>query len=124
MQLHALVGGAAEVIGPEATLADAAQRMVDQTVGCLAVIDGRQMVGIVTEHDVVEAIAGGADPDESLISSWMTESPDTVPPNLSVREAATWLLETGYRHLPVMDEGELLGVVSIKDVLWALVQTE
>lgn len=124
MQLHALVGGAAEVIGPEATLAEAAERMVDQVVGCLAVIDGRHMVGIVTEHDVVEAIAGGADPDESLLSSWMTEAPDTVPPNLSVREAATWLLETGYRHLPVMDEGELLGVVSIKDVLWALVQTE
>lgn len=124
MQLHALVGGAAEVIGPEATLGEAAERMIDQNVGCLAVIDRREMVGIVTEHDVVEAVAGGADPDKSLISAWMTEAPDTVPPHLTVREAATWLLETGYRHLPVMDGGELLGVVSIKDVLWALVETE
>ena len=124
MQLDALVGGAAEVIGSEATLADAAERMMDRTVGCLAVVDGREIVGIITEHDIVAGIAGEADPDESTVVEWMTEAPDTVPPNLSVREAATWLLETGYRHLPVMDAGELLGVISIKDVLWALVETE
>jgi CBS domain-containing protein len=124
VQLHALVGGAAEVIGTEATIAEAAERMMDQTVGCLAVVEGRKVVGIITEHDIVSAIAGEADPDDALVADWMTESPDTVPPHLSVREAATWLLETGYRHLPVMDGGELLGVVSIKDVLWALFQTE
>ena len=124
MQLHALVGGAAEVIGAEATVGEAAERMMDRTVGCLAVVDGREIVGIITEHDVVRAIAEQADPEQTLVTEAMTESPDTVPANLSVREAATWLLETGYRHLPVMDGGELLGVVSIKDVLWALVQTE
>jgi len=124
VQLHALVGGAAEVIGAEATVGEAAERMVDQAVGCLAVVDGREIVGIITEHDVVRAIAGEADPELTLVTSVMTESPDTVPANLSVREAAAWLLETGYRHLPVMEGGELLGIVSIKDVLWALFQTE
>ncbi len=87
-------------------------------------VDGREVVGIITEHDIVRAIAEESDPEQTLVRSAMTESPDTVPANLSVREAASWLLETGYRHLPVMDGGELLGVVSIKDVLWALVQTE
>ncbi len=124
MQLSALVGGAAEVIGTEASLTEAAERMMDQKVGCLAVVEGRKVVGIITEHDLVAAVAEDVDPDGETVQSWMSESPDTVPPHLSVREAATWLLETGYRHLPVMEEGELLGVISIKDVLWALVQTE
>ena len=121
MKLEALVGGAAEVIGTEATLAEAAARMIDRKVGCLAVVEGREVVGILTEHDVVEAVAGDVRADEELVGDWMSEAPDTVPPHLTVREAATWLLETGYRHLPVMDGGELLGVISIKDVLWALV---
>ncbi|MFQ5554403.1 MAG: cyclic nucleotide-binding/CBS domain-containing protein [Acidimicrobiia bacterium] len=124
MKLQALVGGAAEVIGSEATLTEAAERMMDREVDCLAVVEGREVAGIVTEYDIVSAVAADVDPDEATVSVWMTESPDTVPPTLTVREAAIWLLETGYRHLPVMDEGELLGVISIKDVLWALVESE
>ena len=124
MKLQALVGGAAEVIGSEATLSQAADRMMDEDVDYLAVVEGRTVAGILTERDLVAALAEDADPAEQTVSAWMTGAPDTVPPNITVREAATWLLETGYRHLPVMDEGELLGVVSITDVLWALVETE
>ena len=124
MKLQALVGGAAEVIGTEATLSQAADRMMDEDVDCLAVVEGRSVAGILTERDLVAALAADADPAEQTVSAWMTDAPDTVPPNLTVREAATWLLETGYRHLPVMQGGELLGIVSITDVLWALVETE
>ena len=56
------------------------------------------------------------------MSDWMTESPDTFPPDMSVDEAVAWLMETGYRHLPVMGDGELLGIVGIRDLMWALAQ--
>jgi CBS domain-containing protein len=123
MRLEALVGGAAEVVGPEATLADAADRMVARSVDCLAVVDGRNLVGILTERDVVVAVGEGIDPQDELVSAWMSEAPDTFDPDVSVQEATEWLMQTGYRHLPVMAGGELLGVVSIRDLLWAT-QTE
>jgi CBS domain-containing protein len=122
MQLHSLVGGAAEIIGPEATLASAAAGMIDESVDCLAVVDGRNLVGILTERDLVIAICDGVDPEDEVVRDWMSEAPDTFAPDVMVREAAAWLLETGYRHLPVMAEGELLGIVSIRDLLWALAQ--
>ncbi len=123
MRLEALVGGAAEVVGPEATLAEAADRMVARSVDCLAVVDGRSLVGILTERDVVVAVGEGIDPQDELVSAWMSEAPDTFGPDVSVQEAIEWLMQTGYRHLPVMAGGELLGVVNIRDLLWAT-QTE
>ena len=52
----------------------------------------------------------------------MTPAPDTFSPDVDVEEAAAWLIETGYRHLPVMRDGELLGIASIRDLLWAMVE--
>lgn len=121
MKLGALVGGAASVIGPEATLGDAAEALVAESVGSLGVIEGRQLVGIITERDLVRALAAGVDPETELVSDWMADAPDTFSPDVDVEEAARWLLEVGYRHMPVMDEGELLGIVSIRDILWAIV---
>lgn len=120
MEIGALVGGSAEVVGTETTLADAAETMIEAGVGSLAVVDGRTLAGILTERDIVEAVADGADPDEAMVAEWMSESPDTVKPDADVEDAATWLLEMGYRHLPVMDGDELLGIVSIRDLLWAI----
>ena len=124
MRLEALVGGAAEVVGAETTLSMAASAMSEREVGALAVVDRRELVGIITERDIVEALSQDADPAVATVADWMTEAPDTFSPEVSVEEAAAWLLETGYRHLPVMAGGELLGVVSIRDILWAVTQTE
>jgi CBS domain-containing protein len=77
------------------------------------------VIGILTDRDVVRAVSEGADPADA-VTAWMTGSPDTVSPDVSVSEAADWLLETGYRHLPVTTGEELLGIVDIRDVLWAL----
>ena len=114
------MGGAAEVVGPEATLADAADRMVERSVDFLAVVDGRSLVGLITEHDIVVAVGDGADTENEIVSAWMSEAPDTFDPGVSVEEAADWLMNTGYEHLPVMAGGELLGVVTIRDLLWAI----
>ena len=124
MQLHGLVGGSAEVIGPDATLVEAAEWMVEREVGYLAVVGRRDLVGILTEHDLVRAMADDCDPELATVSDWMSEAPDTVPCDVSVREAATWLIEAGYHHLPVMEGGELLGIVTVKDLLWAMLDTQ
>jgi CBS domain-containing protein len=120
MKLGSLVGGSATVIGVEASVADAAETLVEDGVGSLGVVDGRRLVGIITERDVVRAVATGADPEDELVSQWMSDAPDTFSPDVDIEEAASWLLEVGYRHMPVMDEGELLGIVSIRDILWAI----
>jgi CBS domain-containing protein len=122
LQLQALVGGSAEVIGSEATLAEAARRMVEARVDCLVVVDKRNLVGIITEHDLVDAVSRDADLDDEAVSSWMSEAPDTVAPTVSVDEAVAWLLEAGYRHLPVVDGSEILGIVTVRDLLWALAE--
>ena len=124
MRLQALVGGTTEIIGAEASLRDAIDHMAAQEVDCLAVVDGRELAGIFTERDVVEAMAKGADLDASSVSEFMAEAPDVFAPSVPVAEAASWLLQTGYRHLPVMEEGELLGVVGVRDLLWALLPGE
>ena len=120
MKLGALVGGSATVIGSEATLGEAADALVQDGVGSLGVIVDRTLVGIITERDLVRAMAAGADPDAETVADWMAEAPDTFTPDIDVEEAARWLLEVGYRHMPVMADGELLGIVSIRDLLWAL----
>ncbi|MFV9671948.1 MAG: CBS domain-containing protein [Acidimicrobiia bacterium] len=119
MRVEALVSGESDVVGPETTLGDAAAVLISRSVGALAVVDGRRFVGIVTDRDLVRAISEGADIEEP-VSAWMTDGPDTVSPDVSVSEAADWLLETGYRHLPVALGDELLGIVDIRDVLWTL----
>ena len=124
MQLHGLVGGSAEVIGPEATLLEASDHMINAEVDYLGVVSRRELVGILTEHDIVQAVAEDADPGECIVGDWMSEAPDTMPSDVSVREAATWLIEAGYHHLPVMEGGELLGIVTVKDLLWAMLDTQ
>lgn len=124
MKLRALVGGSAEVTGPDTSLEDAARAMIAAGVGSLGVVDGPDLVGIITERDLIRATAEGALVG-GQVRDWMSPSPDTFSPEDDVSEAAQWLLETGYRHLPVMDDsGELLGIASIRDLLWAIIEGE
>jgi signal-transduction protein with cAMP-binding, CBS, and nucleotidyltransferase domain len=122
MKIRELVAGEALWIEPARALREAAQQMKATGVGSLAVeVDGA-LEGIITERDILSAAAAGADFDRSPVSEWMTDYPDFFDPEMGVEEAATWMLSTGYRHLPVVDEGTVIGVVSIKDVLWALTE--
>jgi len=122
VNLEALVGGGAEVVGPEATVREVAQAMVKTGVGSVGVVDGHALVGILTERDILRGVADDVDLDSSLAADFMTPAPDTFDPDVDVEEAAAWLIETGYRHLPVMRDGELLGITSIRDLLWAMVE--
>lgn len=123
MQLGDLVGRAPFVCGPDITLLEAAVAMEESDLGSLAVIEGMNLLGLVTERDIRRAVANGTDL-ETPVSSVMSDDPDTFDPDLDVWDAATWIAESGYRHLPVVgDDGDLLGVVSIRDLLKALVDT-
>ncbi len=121
MTISELVGGAVVSMAPTDTVRQAAELMKKAGVGSVAVELDEALEGILTERDVLNAVADFADLDRELISKWMTALPDTFGPEMSVEDAADWMLATGYRHLPVVaDTGTVLGMVSIKDVLWAI----
>ncbi len=81
------------------------------------VVDGDRPIGILTERDLVRFGASGASSDGTKVSEWMTEDPDCVAPDVSVQDAFDSLAEHGYRHIPVVDGGKLVGVVSLRDIV-------
>jgi citrate synthase len=102
---------------PSETVAQVAARMDDLRVGSVIVVDGERALGILTERDMVRFSASGADPAVTKVSEWMTEDPDTVPPEAEALEAFASLAEHGYRHIPVVDSDRLVGVVSMRDLM-------
>lgn len=92
--------------------------------GSLGVVDGMKLLGLITERDLVRAMANGADLDQVTVSSFMSRDPDIFSPEFDVWEAAEWLAESGYRHLPVVEDGALLGIISVRDLLLALVEDD
>ena len=102
---------------PSETIAEATARMRDLKVGSIVVVDGRRAIGILTERDLVKIAAAGADPSATKVSEWMTEDPDVVAPDVEVTDAWTSLAEHGYRHIPVVEGDELVGIVSMRDLM-------
>jgi predicted transcriptional regulator len=98
----------------EETLDEAADRMNWHQVGALPVFDGQQLVGIITERDLTAALAEGADPAGTPVSEYMTPAPTALGPDSELVEAAHRMLELGVRHLPVLRDGNLVGVLSIR----------
>jgi len=96
---------------------DAARKMHDGGFSCLPVVAGDDLVGIITERDVVEAMAQKQDPSTATVFDFMTEAPHTIGPDDDCTVAATEMLAIGCRHLPVVEDGRLIGVVSARDLL-------
>jgi citrate synthase len=90
--------------------------MLERGVGSAVVTDGKRPIGILTERDLVRVSAEGADPT-ATVSDWMTPNPDTVPSDQEVNVAFVSLQKHGYRHFPVVDDGRLVGIVSLRDML-------
>jgi CBS domain-containing protein len=120
VEIRDLLSGEAKVCGPGLDLATAARTLHEQGIGALGVVENGRLVGIFTERDLVRAVAEGADLAGAPVSTFMTPDPDDLAPDVDPLEAARWLLATGYRHLPVVEDGVLLGMVSIKDLMWAI----
>ena len=99
------------------TVASACHLMRDRGIGALAVVEGRRLVGIVTERDVaVRVIAGHRDPHLTLVREVMTRDPRTIAAEASLVEAHALMRAGGFRHLPVMRGGEVVGMISLRDI--------
>jgi CBS domain-containing protein len=85
-------------------------------------MDGDQVLGIFTERDIVRALAADFDAAGHVVTDWMTAQPATVEPDLSARAALDRMLAAGYRHLPVVENGATVGIVSIRDLSRAAVE--
>ncbi|HZD74443.1 MAG TPA: CBS domain-containing protein [Actinomycetota bacterium] len=103
--------------GPDDTLLDAAGQLHCYQIGALPVYEQHHLIGIVTERDVVAALAEGADPKSTRVADYMTELPVTVAPDEDLAVAAQRMAELGVRHLPVVDGHRLVGMLSIRDLL-------
>jgi CBS domain-containing protein len=101
---------------PDDPVADAAAAMVRQRVGSALIMQGRFLAGILTERDVLRAAASGNDLTHSPVSAWMTKDPEHASPDTTVEDAAQLMLLHGFRHLPVLEDREVRGVVSLRDV--------
>jgi CBS domain-containing protein len=103
-------------VAPEDTLGEVAQKMVDAETGSAIVEDFGRMIGILTERDMLKAMAGRVHTSEARVREWMTADPLTATPETPTDEAARTMLENGFRHLPVMEGGAVVGVVSLRQI--------
>lgn len=99
------------------TVQEAARRMWRGQFSCLPVMSSGELVGIITERDVLEAVAGRDKPEKAIVLDYMTEHPQTVSADVDCSVAASEMLAVGCRHLPVVDGTTLIGVVSARDLL-------
>ena len=120
MRVSEIMTKAAVTDQSDDTLAEAARRMWRQQTGSLLVVDGEDLVGIVTERDILKAAAAGTRLEETRISEVMSKDLVTVGPGTSVREAAKVMADRWIRHLPVVDGGKLVGVISQRDLAGVL----
>ena len=104
---------------PQESLADAARRMRDHGVGSLAILDGEELVGILTERDLLWALADGAAAHVTRVSTYMSSPPVVVSPETDVVKAGRLMVKHDVRHLPVVAVGQLRGMISARDLLVA-----
>jgi len=103
---------------PETTVSEAARLMADQNVGAVMVVDQERLVGIFTERDAVfRVIARGLDAQTTPLGDVMTTAPKTVDPDKTFGFALLVMHENGFRHVPVIEDGRPVGIVSARNAL-------
>jgi CBS domain-containing protein len=105
-------------ITPGRTLREAAMFMVEHNVGAAVIVDPEEPgPGIVTERDVVRSLGAGEDPDKETIGNHLTSRATFADADWSLEEAADAMADGGFRHLVVVDGGELAGIISMRDII-------
>ena len=102
---------------PRESLVKAAARMRTSRVSAVAILDGLEVAGILTERDLMRAIADGRDPSAAHVSEYMTASPRTIDAGEHAAVAASVMVKHHIRHLPVTEKGRLVGFLSVRDLL-------
>jgi CBS domain-containing protein len=118
MQVRDGMSGMVLTVGPGHTLRAAAKLMSERRVGAAVVLDGDAAgPGILTERDVLDAVGGGQDLDTELVGDHLTSDVVFAAPDWSLEAAAAAMVSGGFRHLVVTDHGEIVGILSVRDIV-------
>jgi CBS domain-containing protein len=118
MLVHEAMSKAVLQVGPGHTLRQAAELMTKRKVGSAVVLDpDSEGLGIITERDILKALGRGLDPDSEQTADHITWDVVYAAPTWTIEEAAQAMVRGGFRHLVVLDAGEVMGVISVRDVL-------
>jgi CBS domain-containing protein len=102
-------------VEPSDTIGEAAEKMNASDVGAVVVVEHMvRIIGIVTERDILRAVAARARAAEARVRQWMTPDPVTIDPETTVEDAAKVMFDNNFRHLPVVKDGRPLGIVSLR----------
>ncbi len=104
------------IVEPGETITGVAQRMVERNLGAVLVFDRGRLGGIMTERDLMRAVAQGL-PGDALVSQYMTRNPETIAPDDTTQHAAVLMIHGGFRHLPVVEQDDVVGILSIRDLM-------
>ncbi len=105
-------------VGPHHTLREAAKAMCDRRVGAAVVLDPEaQGPGVITERDILIAVGEGQDPDRERVAEHLTARLTFASPDWSLEQAAATMVRGGFRHLVVVERGDLTGVLSMRDIV-------
>ena len=108
-------------LSPSDSVRDAVRVMAERKIGAVLIMRNGALAGIFTERDVLTRIVdAGRDANATKLEDVMTEAPDTLAPNDRAVDALMKMSSRGYRHLPVVDDGQLVGIVSIRDIFGAV----
>ena len=108
-------------VAPEDTIGEAAQKMDEHGISAVVVSDFGRLIGILTERDLVRAVAGRVHTSEARVREWMTADPVTMTADEDAAEAGHVMLERRFRHVPVVEGDRAVGIVSIRDVArWSI----
>jgi CBS domain-containing protein len=118
MQVREGMSSVILAVGPGHTLREAATKMTEKGTGAALVFDESSPAPrIITERDVLNAVGSGEDPDKAMVADHMSDSVISAPPDWSLERAAEEMVKLGIRHLVVVDSGELVGVLSMRDIV-------
>jgi CBS domain-containing protein len=110
-------GSAVHAVASTITIADAVAEMNKKRIGCIVVVDAGQLAGIFTERDVLRRVVGaGLDPKTARVADVMTSHVHTIPPEATIEQTMTLFGEMHCRHIPVVEKGQIKGLISIGDI--------
>ncbi len=110
-------------VAPEDTLGEAAERMTEEGVGSAVVLESGWLIGILTERDVLRAVAGRVHSSEARVREWMTPDPVVANEEATASKSLETMMAHGFRHLPIVEGEHVVGIVSMRDVIAASVKT-
>jgi CBS domain-containing protein len=119
--VHRHMSGDLLTVDAGAPIVAVAQRMADRNVGAVLVLEDGRLAGIMTERDLMRAVGRGI-PDGAVVGECMTADPETIAPDDTIEHAAVLMIHGGYRHLPVVDGDDVVGVLSIRDLLQVVIE--